>query len=165
MEAFDPADWETYASTLLGAAGVLVGLIFVSLSISIQPLIQQPWLLRRAAAAIMEIAVVVVATALVLIPGQTSQALAWQLVIVGIGGVILVAWTTVRGRAQLDPSNRHHADEAALSGLFLMSLYVVFGVSLFLGSGGGMYWLVPATLLCLGRALIESWVLLVEIYR
>jgi hypothetical protein len=165
MEAFDPVAWEPYASTMLGAAGVLVGLIFVSLSISVQPLLKMPWLFKRAAAAVIEIAVVVVATALVLIPEQTSQALGWQLVVVGIGAVILVAWATMRGRAQIDPSNRRHANEAALSGLILMLLYVVMGASLFLETGGGMYWLVPATLLCLGRALIESWVLLVEIYR
>jgi hypothetical protein len=31
--------------------------------------------------------------------------------------------------------------------------------------GGGLYWLVPATLLCLARAILDSWVLLVEINR
>jgi hypothetical protein len=30
---------------------------------------------------------------------------------------------------------------------------------------GGLYWLVPATLLCIVRAILDSWVLLVEINR
>ena len=42
---------------------------------------------------------------------------------------------------------------------------LVGGVSLMLRVGGGLYWLVPGVLLCLLVAVVDAWVLLVEILR
>jgi hypothetical protein len=43
---------------------------------------------------------------------------------------------------------------------------LVAGVSLLLGAGGGRrYWLVPGVVLCLVVAVLDAWVLLVEILR
>ena len=39
------------------------------------------------------------------------------------------------------------------------------GLSLILGAGGGLYWLVPAMVLGFGGAVLNAWVLLVEIVR
>jgi hypothetical protein len=43
--------------------------------------------------------------------------------------------------------------------------FVVAGVSLLRGAGGGLYWLVPGVVLCLVVAVLDAWVLLVEILR
>jgi hypothetical protein len=42
---------------------------------------------------------------------------------------------------------------------------LIAGVSLLLLTGGGLYWLVPAIVLCLVVAVLDAWVLLVEILR
>jgi hypothetical protein len=42
---------------------------------------------------------------------------------------------------------------------------VVAGASLAAGSGGGLFWLVPAIVLLLGVGVMNAWVLLVEILR
>ena len=39
------------------------------------------------------------------------------------------------------------------------------GVSLLLHAGGGLYWLVPGLVLCLVVAVLDAWVLLIEILR
>jgi hypothetical protein len=39
------------------------------------------------------------------------------------------------------------------------------GVSLLVGAGGGLYWLVPGIVLCLVVGVLDAWVLLVEILR
>jgi hypothetical protein len=39
------------------------------------------------------------------------------------------------------------------------------GVSLLLHAGGGLYWLVPGVVLCLVVAVLDAWVLLIEILR
>jgi hypothetical protein len=44
-------------------------------------------------------------------------------------------------------------------------LLLIAGVSLLLLTGGGLYWLVPAVLLCMLDAVLDAWVLLVEILR
>ena len=41
----------------------------------------------------------------------------------------------------------------------------VAGASLLAGTGGGLYWLVPAVLLAFAAALVDAWVLLIEIVR
>jgi hypothetical protein len=38
-------------------------------------------------------------------------------------------------------------------------------VSLLLRAGGGLYWLVPGVVLCLVVAVLDAWVLLIEILR
>jgi hypothetical protein len=50
-------------------------------------------------------------------------------------------------------------------GLAGMLLFAVAGVTLALDAPGGLYWLVPAVLVCTIRALVDSWVLLVEVNR
>ena len=42
---------------------------------------------------------------------------------------------------------------------------VVAGVSLLLGAGGGLYWVVPGVTFCLLVAIANAWVLLVEVVR
>ena len=42
---------------------------------------------------------------------------------------------------------------------------IVAGVSEVAGAGGGLYWLVPATVLAIVAGLVNTWVLLVEIMR
>jgi hypothetical protein len=43
--------------------------------------------------------------------------------------------------------------------------YLIAGVSLFVGSGGGLYWLVAAIGLSYLVAMLDAWVLLIEIQR
>jgi hypothetical protein len=43
--------------------------------------------------------------------------------------------------------------------------FLVAGFSLLLRAGGGLYWLVPGVVLCLVVAVLNAWVLLIEILR
>ena len=42
---------------------------------------------------------------------------------------------------------------------------MVAGASLVAGSGGGLYWLLPAIVLLLGVGVMNAWVMLIEILR
>jgi hypothetical protein len=59
---------------------------------------------------------------------------------------------------------------AALAGRVVITQVAVLpllagGVSLLLRAGGGLYWLVPGIVLCLVVAVLDAWVLLIEILR
>jgi hypothetical protein len=59
---------------------------------------------------------------------------------------------------------------AALAGRVVITQVAVLpllagGVSLLLRAGGGLYWLVPGVVLCLVVAVLDAWVLLIEILR
>jgi hypothetical protein len=165
MDAFDAAAWESYAVAMLGAAAVLVGLIFVGLSINLQRLLHVPWLFRRAGSALVELAAVLVASVFLLVPSQTTVVLGVELVLLGVVSAILIASLMLRRRDEVQAAHLPENDLAAAMGILAVALYAVAGITVVAGTAGGLYWLVPAMLLCLGRALLDSWVLLVEINR
>ena len=43
--------------------------------------------------------------------------------------------------------------------------YLICGLSLLLAWGGGLYWLVPGVAACFAVAVINAWVLMIEILR
>jgi hypothetical protein len=105
---------------------------------------------------------VLVVSSLGLVPGQAPAVLGVELLVAW-----LVAWTVltvihvraVRGGAGPSPAVR--AGRIAIAQAAVLPLAVA-GVSLLLGAGGGLYWLVPGVLLCL---VLDAWVLLIEILR
>jgi hypothetical protein len=165
MDAFDPAAWEAFATALLGAAAVLLGLIFVGLSINLERLLKYPWLFRRAGGALAQLAAALLASMFLLIPSQSSVVLGVELGLLGAASATLVAVLLLRHRTEIDERYRAQNDSAAAMGVVAVLLYSIAGLSLMAGMGGGLYWLVPAMLLSVCRAILDSWVLLVEINR
>jgi hypothetical protein len=165
MDAFDATAWESYAVAMLGAAAVLVGLIFVGLSINLERLLRVPWLFRRAGSALVELAAVLVASVFLLVPSQATVVLGIELALLGVVSACLIAYLMLRRRNEVQAPHLAQNDLAAAMGILAVAFYGVAGLSVVAGTGGGLYWLVPAMLLCLGRALLDSWVLLVEINR
>jgi len=111
----------------------------------------------------------VVATA-VLIPGQSGDACAIEIVGVGVvtGLVVLRLQSGVRGIVVA------HGDRGPtwgsvvsrrLLGFGSAALLVVAGVTLLAQGGGGLYWWPAAIVVAYLGALIDAWVLLVEILR
>jgi hypothetical protein len=108
---------------------------------------------------------VLVVSTLGLVPGQSPTMLGAELL-----GVTLVGWLilvvvhlqAVRGR--VGPSPGVLVGRIVMAQLAVLPLLAA-GVSLLLGAGGGLYWLVPGVILCLVVAVLDAWVLLVEILR
>jgi modulator of FtsH protease len=165
VASIDPSAWESFAVAFLGASAVLLGLIFVGLSINLDRLLKLPWLFRRAAAAITLLVVAFLAAGFLLVPGQPDVVLGLELVATGISGAVMVGILLLRGREGLEPLYQRRANVAAGSSAIAALLIAVAGLTLALQAPGGLYWLVPGILLCTLRALMDSWVLLVEINR
>jgi hypothetical protein len=85
-------------------------------------------------------------------------------------GAGLVAWLTlvaidVRAvRSRVGPSPGVLAGRVVITQVAVLPLLAA-GVSLLLHAGGGLYWLVPGVVLCLVVAVLDAWVLLIEILR
>jgi hypothetical protein len=161
----DPAAWEAFGVAFLGAAAVLVGLIFVGISINLDRLLASPWLFERAGAAIVQLVAVVVASALLLVPDQPRVVLGLELIALGVGASLLLANLLLRHRGEVDARYRRLGDSAAVMGLLGLLLFSMAGLTLAADAPGGLYWLVPAVLICTIRAILDSWVLLVEVNR
>jgi hypothetical protein len=161
--AYFSGPWHDLFVGVAGAAAVLTGLLFVSLSINLRQILGQVWLPRRAALTLMLLFEALVISIFGLVPGQSSTTLAVELLCLG-GAVWLFAIGvfTVR-RPAVDQSQPIVVNAVAAQ---LATLPVIAaGASLLAGSGGGLYWLVPAILLLLGVGVLYAWVLLIEILR
>lgn len=156
--------WLPFAAAVLGAAAVLVGLIFVALSINLDSLLAQPLLLRRAGSAIVLLMSVLVASLFVLIPHQTGTILGTELIGIGLVGATVIGGLLARPLRHIDPAYRAHFRQALGWSWAVQIAYVICGITLIAGVEG-LYWLVAATVIGLCRSILESWVLLVEVKR
>ncbi|MFN8521164.1 MAG: hypothetical protein U0667_17645 [Chloroflexota bacterium] len=165
MDAFEVAGWESFGVAMAGAAAVLVGLIFVAMSINMERLLAYPWLVSRAADAVLILMLALAAATLLLVPGIAIPVLAWCLVALGAVGTGSILARGVRRRGRVDAQYRSRADLQTIAAAAFTLQFGLAGLSLLAGVGGGMYWLVPAILGSLAIAVLDSWVLLVEINR
>ena len=101
----------------------------------------------------------------VLVPGQSSSALAAEL--------LFVAFATGAAHLRVALQSERSPEEPA--GLWVISrLLPAAGITVCLGvaggtllalGGGGLYWLVPGTVIAILFGIVNAWVLLVEILR
>ena len=78
--------------------------------------------------------------------------------------LILVVIHVRAVRERVGPSPGVLAGRVLLAQVAVVPVLVA-GVSLLVGAGGGLYWLVPGVVLCLVVAVLNAWVPLIEILR
>jgi modulator of FtsH protease len=163
--AYSASEWEGLFIAEAGASAALAGLLFVAISINLARILQGAGLPGRAGEAIVLLVAVLVTSSLGLVPGQSRTVLGVELLAAG-----LVVWTLLSTihvlavRGGVGPSPGARAGRIVLAQAAILPLLAA-GVSLLLGAGGGLYWLVPGVLLCLVVAVLNAWVLLIEILR
>jgi hypothetical protein len=163
--AYSLADWAGFAAAQVGASAALAGLIFVGVSINLDRIMRLKHLPDRGLEALMLLTSILLSSSLVLVPGQSTAVLGAELLVMALVLWVLVSLLQRHTLRVMDPTfrapNLLHivVSQAAAVG------YLVTGASLAVHAGGGLYWLVPATVLALVTSLISAWVLLVEIMR
>jgi hypothetical protein len=157
------AGWENFFVAAAGASAAMTGLLFVAVSINLQRILSFPQLPGRAAETLIGLASVLVISLFGLTPGQSTAAFGAELT----GTALLVSatsiWLQVRGYDRTQP--RHWIVSRVAAATVPSLGYVAAGAALLSGARGGIYVLVPGTLLCFTGGLINAWVLLVEIVR
>ena len=159
------ADWSNFLMAAAAAVGALVGLVFVALSINLARIIQLPGVSGRAAETIFILAGALVETLVALVPGQTAPRLGATLLPVAVA-----AWGIPVG-LQLQALRRRHFYRPSFA-LMRVAFHqaatlpaILAGLSFCGLLAGGMYWLAAGVVLSLVFALVNAWILLVEIIR
>jgi hypothetical protein len=158
------APWHDFFVAATGAAAVLFGLLFVSLSVNLSQILQYPSLPGRAAETIGVLFEAMLFSLLCLIP-QPRRALGTELLVVGVVGLGFAFGMQRRTREEGVQRGRAQFLVRVCGALAASLLVVVSGVSLLVQWGGGLYWLVPALVFLLLLGVLNAWVLLVEIMR
>jgi modulator of FtsH protease len=164
MTSLQPDHWHDLFIAVAGAAAALTGLIFVAVSINLKQILEYPGLPTRAVETLSILTGLLIMSVLVLVPGESRQALGAQLVALGVigGGYLLIQRLRVP-RKKDDPLMWMITPLAVIvAGTVPM---IPAGISLLAGGGGGLYWLTAGTILAIVGAIVNAWILLVEIQR
>jgi hypothetical protein len=165
MHAYDTAGWIPYFAAMVGATAALTGLLFVAVSLNLDKILKGPaFLPHRAAETLGTLLLVLYVSALVLVP-QNIRALGVEVLI----GVVPLQVLVVRSQLQYKRTRQGDPMLWLVSRVSATAVCAVpallAGISLAAHWGGGLYWLVPATILGIAGAVYNAWVLLVEIVR
>jgi hypothetical protein len=161
---FNPPAWSAFFSAQISGSAALAGLIFVAVSINLSKIIASRLLAARAGKALVTLTGVLLLSTVCLAPGQSLHWLGWKLTILGGALWVAASWASIAVRKNPHISRRRTMILAALmQGSSLP--WLVAGISLLAGRGGGLEWLLPGVVLSYLAALIDAWVLLVEIHR
>lgn len=164
MTAYTSSDWSLFALATAAASAALGGLLLVATGLSLGRLLEVARLTGRATLALTVLVSVLLASSLLLVPGQTHVVLGVEIAVLGlllgIGGVV---WMT---RAPAVPDlSRLATVSPALLALTPAAGFVVGGLSLEAQAGGGLYWVLGACLAGIVGALLEGWAVLLEANR
>jgi len=162
---YDLSQWTAFFATVAGAAAGLTGLLFVSVSINLRDVVASRNLVARVGKALFALVAALLVATVCLVPGQPRVVLGGEVLLMGV-----VLWVstivTLRGSLLNNEyvTRGHRISQTLLSHASAMP-FVAAGISLMLGHGGGLYWLVAGMVFAFLAALADAWVLLIEIQR
>jgi hypothetical protein len=163
--AFNTALWSSFFSAQVGASAALVGLLFVAVSINLAQILKMNQLVARSAKALFALVGVLIASTLSMVPAQPVRWLGGELVSLGV----MVWISTTRSQHMASHNNPYIKTRERVLQIVLTQLSAIpmifSGASLLLGFGGGLYWLVASSIFSFIAALIDAWILLIEIQR
>ena len=164
------SEWHDFFLAAAGAAAVLVGLVFIGVSINLEMIMADPTygLANRALEALILLMAVLIATCLLLVPAPGTVAAGVEVLTVGVvnwAANVAIQLLQLRNWRSLDPSFRRHFVPRVVFGQAATLPFVVAGISLLSWGAEGLYWLVAGVVLSFVVAVLDAWVLLVEIHR
>jgi modulator of FtsH protease len=157
--------WDSFFLGQLGASAALGGLLFVAVSINLDRVLAEPDLPNRALLAIMLLLVVLLVSALMLIPHQPLALIGGEVLV--LGAIVLAGGAAIEIAAASSPRVKNRKLYFINVALFAAAAapYLIGGILLLLGDANGVYWIAVAILFSIVKAVLDAWVLLVEIQR
>ncbi len=157
--------WDQFYAAQVGASAALTGLLFVGISLNMTKILAVPALPARAMKSLALLVTVLILSSLELIPGESD--LAFGILLLAV--VASATYVVVRLSAtvlRLNPAEyrRVAAYELAVVGVVAVLYFGAAGAALF-GDALSSYLVVAGMLLSIVIAIIDSWVLLVEVNR
>jgi hypothetical protein len=157
--------WHDFFVAVAGAAAALTGLIFVGVSLSLTKMLATPKLPRRASEALIILMTVLIISCLCLVPAQPASLLGIEILIVGV----LIWFITFRlDLSILRATNIEYKKQYKYMIVFTQLAilpYIVSAIVTLSCGYIGIYWLIPAIIFSFSKAVLDAWVILVEIHR
>jgi hypothetical protein len=159
------AGWDNFFVAEVGASAALAGLIFVGVSINLAKILAYATLPERALEALLALFAVLFVSSLMLIPGQSLALVGIELLGLGLLAWILVLRLQINNIRRVKAEFRRSFLPVMIVGQTATFSFIITGFLTLIWGSNGLYFVVPATLLCFCFAFIDAWVLLIEINR
>jgi hypothetical protein len=168
LSAYDIAGWAGFLAVAAGVAATLTGLIFVAMSINLARILEFPGLPEFAAETIVQLLGAMLISLVALVPGQSALVLGVELAVAG--AILWILETRLQLRSlkrlrALKDNGRHRPIISIVLAQLAAVPFVLAGITLVLGTLGGLYWLVPGLIFSMTIGVATAWALLVEIQR
>jgi len=158
--AYDPAAWHDFGVALVGASAALLGLVIVVVSLHLKAVVNDSVLRRRAEILLSLFATTLAASAALLIPGQSRQALGIELMCFALIYVGFSTFVTIRATQSDRGVSRDRVARFVL-GEASAGLIFVGGLGLVIHALGGAYPVAGGIVLGLLSAMLAVWILFV----
>ncbi len=167
MSDFDAllASWQTFYLAQLGAGAALLGLLFVALSLNLDRILAYPSLPLRAEIALMLLALQIVICSVMLMPDQGAVATGVEILV--LASCVWAVATLMSLRIERLPDRNEHPRGWG-NVVFLQAAtlsYMLGAVMILQGAPAGPRVLALGVVLSFLKAILDAWVLLVEIKR
>jgi hypothetical protein len=164
------ADWHDFFLATAGAAAVLAGLVFVGVSINLEMIVANPryGLTGRALEALVLLVAVLIVTTLLLVPAQGMVVAGIEMLVVGIAdwaAIVTIQILQLRNWHALEGYLRWHLVPRVILGQVATLPLVAAGIAVLSWGVSGLYLLVAGVVLSFLVAVVDAWVILVEIHR
>jgi modulator of FtsH protease len=141
--------------------------VFVAVSINIERILRYWGLPERALAAVVLLLGVLVTSLFGLAPGQGPTPLGLELLGTCLAVCATISFLLLRSRPRgrgADDDESHLASSLIVAAPGTLP-FLIGAVSLLAGAGGGLYWVLAGMIGAVTGAIINAWILLVEILR
>jgi modulator of FtsH protease len=150
---------------MVSAAAALTGLIFVGVSISLPTILTIPAMPGRASESLILLITVLITSSVCLVPGL--PAFFTGVILLSIGAILWVASLRIDIGIyrNTDAQYKRHAIQNIVFTQIAVLPYIIAGAIMINCGFTGIYWLVPGIFFSFIKAVVDAWVLLVEINR
>jgi hypothetical protein len=157
--------WENFLMAEVGASAALAGLIFVGVSLNLAKILSHPALPSRAFEALLLLVAVLVVCSMLLVPGQPASIVGIELLAVGIAVWVTISLFDINIWRKTEPQYRPRYTRLIIINQVTLLSYVVSGIVLLTSGFIGLYCMGFAVIASFIMAVLNAWVLLVEINR